>query len=179
MIRTYVWDPLVRLIHWLVVVGVLANAFLNKPGKEAHELIGYAVTAIVVVRILWGFLGSRHARFSSFPPSPGASMQQAGEMLSGRTRAHVGHTPLGALMIYNLLLTLMLIGLTGWMQTTLTWFGVDWVEELHEALVTWVEICVVLHVAAVLFESRRTGVNLPKAMVTGYKDLPEASITSG
>ena len=55
------------------------------------------------------------------------------------------------------------------MMTTVTWFGIDWVEETHEALVTWAEVSVVLHIAAVLLKSRRLGVNLPKSMVTGYK----------
>jgi cytochrome b len=74
-------------------------------------------------------------------------------------------------MVYNMLLTFLAIGVTGYMQTTVTWFGVEWVEQAHELLVTWAEISAALHVAAVIFESRRLGVNLPKAMVTGYKDL--------
>jgi cytochrome b len=179
MIRTYVWDLFVRVFHWAVATGFLANAFYTPPGKDVHELIGYGVVALVALRIVWGIVGTQYARFKSFPPDPEASMGQLGEMLSGRTHVHVGHTPLGALMIYNLLLSLLLIGLTGWMQTTLYWFGVDWVEKLHGALVTWTEICVFLHVASTLFESHRTGVNLPKAMITGYKDLPERAITNG
>jgi cytochrome b len=60
-------------------------------------------------------------------------------------------------------------------MTTLTFWGVRWVKDLHEMAVTWAEMSVLLHVAAVLWESRRTGVNLPKAMVTGYKEVPEAA----
>ncbi len=80
---------------------------------------------------------------------------------------------LGALMIYNLLATLIGIGVTGYMMTTIAFFGIDWVKEAHEILVTWAEISVVVHIAAVLFELRRLGVNLPKSMVTGYKTLPD------
>ena len=61
-------------------------------------------------------------------------------------------------MIYNLLLTLMGIGATGYMMTTVAWFGVDWVKELHEALVSWAEVSVEIHIAAVVIESRRLGV---------------------
>jgi len=58
-------------------------------------------------------------------------------------------------------------------MTTDRFWGVDWVAELHEGLVLWAGVSVGLHIAAVIFESRRTGVNLPRAMVTGYKTVPE------
>jgi cytochrome b len=125
----------------------------------------------VVARLVWGLIGTRHARFADFPPNPSAAMGQLRDMATGRRHAHLGHSPLGGLMVYNMLLTFLAIGVTGYMQTTVTWFGVEWVEQAHELLVTWAEISAALHVAAVIFESRRLGVNLPKAMVTGYKDL--------
>lgn len=171
MKRLYVWDPLVRLFHWSLVAAFLANAFVTRPGKEVHELIGYGVAALIALRLIWGLVGPRHARFADFPPSPSASIGQLREMASGRRNAHAGHSPLGALMIYNLLATMGAIALTGWMQTTVAYFGVEWVTELHEALVTWAELSVVAHVAAVVLESRRLRVNLPKSMVTGYKDF--------
>ena len=76
-------------------------------------------------------------------------------------------------MIFNLLLTLIGISASGYMMTTNAFWGVEWVEEVHEVLVTWAEISIVLHIAAVLFESWRTGVNLPRAMVTGTKSVPD------
>ena len=75
-------------------------------------------------------------------------------------------------MIYNLIVTLLLIGASGYAMTTTALWGVEWVEELHEVFVTWAEISVVLHIAAVIYESRRTGINLPKSMVTGTKTMP-------
>ena len=95
-------------------------------------------------------------------------------MLTGRASLHIGHTPLGALMIYNLIASLLVIGLSGHLMTTDMFWGLEWPEHLHEAAVTWAEISVVLHIAAVLVESLRTRVNLPRAMVTGYKDIPTA-----
>ena len=59
-------------------------------------------------------------------------------------------------------------------MTTMTFFGVEWVEELHEMAVSWAELSVAAHVAAVIFESRRLAINLPYSMLTGYKSLPEA-----
>jgi cytochrome b len=76
-------------------------------------------------------------------------------------------------MIYNLLVTRVGIGATGYMMTTNTYFGIDWVEQLHEALVSWAEISVVAHIAAATYESRRLGINLPKSMLTGNKTLPD------
>ena len=149
-----------------------ANALLVDEESTLHLWIGYFIVALVAIRILWGLIGTRYARFSSFPPSLSAAMEQVSDIATGRRRIHLGHTPLGALMIYNLIVTLLLIGLTGWLMTTDMFWGVEWPEELHEMFVTWAEVSVVLHIAAVIYESRRTGVNLPRAMVTGAKTLP-------
>ena len=172
MRKVKVWDPVVRLFHWSLVAAFAANALLVDEESRLHLQIGYFILALVAVRVVWGLIGTRYARFSSFPPSLSGALAQLGDIATGRRRIHAGHTPLGALMIYNLLGTLVLIGLTGWLMTTEMFWGVEWPEELHEALVAWAEISVVLHVAAVILESRRTGVNLPRAMVTGTKLLP-------
>lgn len=168
-----VWDLGVRLFHWALVACIAANVFVTNPEKSLHHRIGYAVLGLVAFRLVWGLVGPRYARFSSFRPSASAALEQLSDMVRGRRRVHVGHSPLGTLMIWNLLVTLIAIGLSGWMQTTDAFWGVKWVKELHEICVTWVEVSVAAHVAAVIFESRRLGLNLAAAMVTGYKDLPE------
>lgn len=172
MRRFPVWDPLVRLFHWALVVTFTANAFFTDPERALHEYLGYVVAGLVALRLVWGLVGSRHARFADFPPDPVGAMHQVTNIVTGRRRVHLGHTPLGALMIYNFLATMALIALSGWMMTTNAYWGVAWVEELHEVLVTWAEICAVVHILAVLWESRRTGVNLPRAMITGVKRVP-------
>lgn len=168
-----IWDPAVRLFHWLLVAGFVANAFITDPESGLHETLGLGVLALVAARLIWGLIGTRHARFVDFPPNPAAAIGHLQEIVTGRRRAHAGHSPLGALMIYNLLATMIAIGATGYMMTTVAWFGIDWVEEAHEALVIWAQASIVLHIAAVLLESRRLRVNLPKSMVTGYKRLPD------
>ena len=173
--RLKVWDPAVRVFHWSLVAAFAANALFVPTASGLHLVLGYAIIGLVGFRVIWGFAGRGYARFASFPPDPRAAVGQAADLATGRRRIHVGHTPLGALMIYNLLLTLAVIALSGWMMTTISFWGVRWVKDLHEISVTWAEISVVLHTAAVLWESRRTGVNLPKAMITGYKDLPDQS----
>lgn len=169
-----VWDLFVRAFHWSLVILFGANALIVDEDSNIHEWIGYAIIALIVARIGWGFIGTRHARFSSFRPSVSAAMEQMTDLAAGRAKAHVGHTPLGAWMIYNLLLTILLIGLSGYLMTTDMFWGVGWIEEVHEILVSWAELSVVVHIAAVILESRRLHTNLPRAMVTGYKDtLPD------
>lgn len=171
MTTVKVWDPFVRVFHWSLVAGFTANALFTDPEARLHEWIGYVVLALIALRLVWGFIGPRHARFADFPPSAAAALGQMAEIVTGRRHAHAGHSPLGALMIYNVLATIAAIGITGYMMTTVAFFGVDWVEEAHEVLVTWAEFSVALHVAAVVFETRRLGINLPKSMLTGYKSL--------
>jgi cytochrome b len=173
MARYRIWDPFIRFFHWALVVGFVTNALLIEDDSTAHEVLGYGVIILISLRILWGFVGPRSARFSSFLPSGRQITDQITDIATRRTRTHLGHTPLGALMILNLLATMLAIGATGYMMTTLTFWGVDWVEETHEALVDWAWISIVLHVAAVIWESWRTGVNLPRAMITGSKDVPQ------
>ncbi|KGM86657.1 Cytochrome b [Roseovarius mucosus DSM 17069] len=168
-----IWDPFIRLFHWSLVAGFAANALILDDESKVHEWVGYAVVALVGLRLLWGFVGPLSARFASFFPSQTAVMEQIGDIATHRRRAHLGHSPLGALMIFNLLAVMLAIGVTGYMMTTDAYWGVEWVEEAHEMLVVWAEISVVLHIAAVVFESWRTGVNLPRAMITGKKSVPD------
>lgn len=172
MRKIKVWDPVVRLFHWSLVVAFAVNAFYTKPGRDLHQWIGYAVAGLIALRLVWGLVGTRHARFADFWPSPRAVLGQLRDMATGRRHVHVGHSPLGSLMVYNLLLTMAALAGSGYAMTTVAFFGAEWVEEIHEALVVWAEISIVAHVLAVVVESRRLGINLPKSMVTGYKTLP-------
>jgi len=167
-----VWDPFVRLFHWSLVGLFAANALFVDDDSMLHQWIGYAIAALIVARIGWGFVGPRYARFASFPPSLSGAFRQLSEIATQRPSHHTGHTPLGAWMIYNLLLTLLIICGSGYLMTTDMFWGVEWPETVHEAAVTWAEISVVLHIAAVFYESWRTRINLPRAMVTGFKDMP-------
>lgn len=167
-----VWDPLVRLIHWSVAIAVLVNSF-DDPESPFHEWIGYTALGLVAIRLVWGMVGSHTARFSSFPPNPFAAVDHVRSILRGKGTIHLSHNPLGALMVYNLWATLIVLGITGYMMGTMRFFGVGWVEEVHEVAYGWLITSVVLHVAGVVFDTWLTKVPLAKAMVTGRKTIPD------
>jgi len=164
-----VWDPFVRIFHWSLV-GLFAFAFLT--GDEwdsAHEAAGYAVAALVAARIVWGFVGSHHARFSDFVRSPGTVIGYLLDTLSGSARRYIGHNPAGGAMIIALILAIGTICTTGWMMTTDTFWGIGWVEDLHEAAAYTTLALVALHVLGVVVASLEHRENLVRSMVTGRK----------
>jgi len=170
-----VWDPVVRVFHWSFAALFLANEVLTEGESDLHEWFGYAILGLIGIRVIWGFVGPRHARFGAFPPSLGRARRHLAAMMGGEEeRPTLSHNPLGALMVYNLLLTGVALGATGWMMTTDTFWGVEWVEETHELFADWGLISVGLHVAGVLVEQVRSRVDLVRAMITGDKTVPES-----
>lgn len=167
-----VWDPLVRLIHWSVAGGVLLNGFVTDAEGDLHHTVGYVVIGLVGLRLLWGLIGPRHARLSAFPPSPGRAIAHLRGMLAGDRTVHLSHNPLGALMVWNIWASLGIITATGIMMGTRRYFGVEWVEDLHEAMFNWLMISVLLHVGGVILDTRRSGVPLVRAMIDGRKRIP-------
>jgi cytochrome b len=127
------------------------------------------VAGAVVVRIVWGFVGPAHARFAQFVPRPAVAVEYARAFVRGQEPRHLGHNPLGALMIVFLLILLLALCLFGWLQKTDTFFGIAWVEETHVVLADVLLIAVLIHVAGALTASVRHRENLVWAMVTGRK----------
>lgn len=164
-----VWDPFVRLFHWSLVSCVLLNQFILEAGATAHEWTGYVASALVLARVLWGFVGSRHARFADFFPTPGRLLRHFKALSQGRHPQYAGHNPLGALMMLTLMACVLVLGLTGWMQTTDAYFGEEWLMELHEWLANGLLVAAGLHAVAAIVMGRIERVNLVKAMVTGVK----------
>ena len=167
-----VWDVFVRVTHWTVATLVIADLSLLDGEAKAHHWAGYVVLGLVALRLVWGLIGPRFARFSAFPPSLQAARAHLAGVLRGRHELYLSHNPLGALMVYNLWAAIILAGVSGHLMTTDAFFGVDWIEEVHEAVANWLILSVVLHVAGVLFEMRASNVNLIRAMITGEKQIP-------
>jgi cytochrome b len=164
-----VWDRLVRLIHWTLIVAIVVAWLTRHGGGRWHEVAGYLAVTLVVVRIAWGWLGSRYARFSQFVRSPTATLRYAQAVAQHREPRYLGHNPLGAWMIVALIVTIIAVCFTGWLYTTDTYWGVEWVERWHDFLADALLVLVSLHVAGVIFSSTRHRENLVAAMFTGRK----------
>jgi cytochrome b len=181
--RTKVWDPIVRLFHWTVAAGVIANLTLLRHDENPHIYVGYVVVAALIVRLSWGIVGRGHARFSRFIPGPRGLFAYLRAMLQRREPRFVGHNPAGAVMIVVLLMLLAAVGTSGWMMGLDRFWGVAWVETLHEVAANLLIVAVALHVIGAITESIRHRENLPLSMITGYKraaagtDIDHAPVT--
>ena len=167
--RVRVWDLGVRLFHWSLVTMVVLTYVFDEP-RKLHRGMGYVVLGLIAFRLIWGFIGTRHARFTDFIPSPRRLTGYLRDMLRGREERFLGHNPAGAAMIVVLLCTLATVGATGYMMGMGAYFGKDWVENTHKLLVNILFLFVACHIGGVVFSSRRHRENLVKSMITGQKD---------
>lgn len=235
------WDPIVKLTHWGVVAAVIGNALVTEEGSGWHIWVGYALAGLLGLRLLWGLIGSREARFSAFPPSPGRAIDHLGEIGRGEVTRHASHNPLGALMVYAIWATLLVISASGIAMSgpppadpaavegrehgeegekggkgedededredreerdevrapaaakadpaaavTLPAVapvaaepaeageaggeadeGEEWLEEMHEIAVNLLYVLIALHLMGVVFETRRSGREIVRAMLPG------------
>jgi cytochrome b len=197
-----IWDLPTRLFHWSLAVCVGGSIISIKAGSiDWHMRFGYGVLALVLFRLLWGFAGSRYARFAQFLKGPGATLSYLGDMAHGKERRYLGHNPAGAAMIVALLVTLSGTAFTGWLMeepgrvamlpdlpsiVAPAWADDDGddhaygeggeaegpLKELHETLANLLLLLAALHVGGVVLASFRHRENLARAMVTGDKRAP-------
>lgn len=167
--KILVWDLPTRLFHWLLAASFL-GAFLTAESeywRDIHVGLGYTVVGLIGFRLLWGVVGSRYARFSSFAFGPSKVLAYLKSLLSGSPRHYVGHNPAGSWAIYGLLALGLLTGASGY--ATYNELGGDWLEELHEGAANTMLALVGVHVAGVLVSSLLHRENLVRAMIDGYK----------
>ena len=163
-----VWDLGVRTFHWSLVAA-MAYEYFFEPGTRWHNAIGYAILGLVGFRLVWGFVGTRHARFADFVASPLVALRYAFDIVKGHPRRYIGHNPAGAAMVVALLLAVTATAGSGWAMTTDALWGSEWIEELHEGLAYATLGLIGLHVLGVVAASLQHGENLVRAMVTGRK----------
>jgi len=108
-----VWDPLVRIGHWLLVAGFFVAFFTEEELMDFHVWAGYLVAGIVIVRIVWGLVGTRHAGFKDFVCGPKTALLYLRDLLRGSARRYIGHSPAGAAMVLMLLISVAATTWTG------------------------------------------------------------------
>jgi cytochrome b len=189
MTTVKVWDPLVRTVHWALALAVLGS-FLTSDRDATlpvHVGLGLAVVALVVVRVAWGFLGPRPARFAAFVRGPREVLAYAGQMLRGRPPLHLSHNPLGGAMAVALLADLVGLAATGAvvhagpefegpLAGLLSMSAAKAVKEVHEALSGILLFLASVHVAGVLASSLLERQNLVRGMITGLKRAPHGRV---
>lgn len=162
--RVKVWDVPLRLFHWTLVIAITV-AFLSSEEDSAlndwHVLSGWVAAVLLIFRLIWGFIGGEHSRFSDFI-RPTRIVHHMASLAGGQREPTLGHNPLGAVAVVILL---ALSAITVWTGA----FGGEAAEELHE-VIAWVLLAMVaLHVVAVVVMSMLERENLVRAMVTGDK----------
>ena len=164
-----VWDLPLRLFHWALAASVLIAWFSANIFDTVHEIAGYTVLGLIAFRIVWGFAGTRYSRFRSLVQPLRAVLRHLWQIAHGQTGRYLGLNPAGAAMSVALLALLAVSTISGWMQITERFFGVDWVEKLHTWSSNLVLMLVVAHVLGVLLMCALQKENLVRAMITGKK----------
>jgi cytochrome b len=168
--RILVWDVPTRVFHWLLA-GSFAGAFItadSEKWRDVHVALGYIILALIAFRVVWGFAGTRYARFSSFAFGPAKVVAYLKSLWKGSPEHYVGHNPAGSWVIYGLLSLGLLSGATGYMAYSET--GGEWREELHELAANGMLALVGVHIAGVLVSSLLHRENLIRSMISGYKN---------
>jgi cytochrome b len=168
--RIRVWDLPVRLFHWMLVACIVVDYFVLTDGKDLHRWLGYSASALVGWRLVWGFIGSTHARFADFFPTPRRVTRHVRGLMSGHAEFHAGHNPVGALMMPTLLALVAALGVTGWMMSLDAFWGEDWLEDLHGVMADVLVALAGIHASAAIVVGRIERTRLVKAMFTGVKE---------
>ena len=194
VIEVRVWDPLIRVMHWLLAAAVIVDWFTDEP-LWMHTWLGYLVAALVVLRVVWGFVGPENARFVSFVRGPVVVFDYLAGLIRFSSKRYLGHSPAGGAMIVALLIMIAATAGTG-MANLAADRGegplagvISKVErpprvpgqrrppllmkQIHETVANVTLALVVLHVLGVVLASFAHRENLVRAMITGRK-RPEA-----
>ncbi|WP_439118591.1 cytochrome b/b6 domain-containing protein [Marivita sp.] len=195
--KVRVWDPLVRVFHWSLVVTFVVAYLSAEELSTVHEIAGYIVAGLIAFRVIWGLVGSKYARFAQFLRGPSETVSYIGDVMRGKEHRYLGHNPAGAAMTVALLLTLAGTAFTGWLledearvamlpalpQIVSPAYadgddegygggGSEAVEEAHEVLANLMLLLIAVHVGGVVLTSFRHKENLARSMVTGDKRAP-------
>ena len=177
-----VWDLPLRIFHWLLVAAFSVSYLTEDELLPFHVWAGYLIGALLIFRLIWGFLGNDYARFSNFICSPVKSFSYLKDLIALKSKRYIGHNPAGSAMIFLLLFNLLLTVISG-----LAFYGTaqgagplaalagssyeHLLEETHEVFANFTLFLVFVHIIGVAFESYMHHENLARAMVYGFKKI--------
>ncbi|WP_417262113.1 cytochrome b/b6 domain-containing protein [Celeribacter sp.] len=185
--KTYLWDPVVRVLHWALVIAFFTAFGLGKFGPDQmtlHFYAGYTVAVIVVLRVIWGFIGFTTARFATFVKGPGKVFAYARTLPSSKPSRSYGHNPVGAIFVVGVLIVLAMQVTSGLLADPEDYINVGPLAQYvssdvtrkalsyHEPLSFLLLLMVIGHIGAIFWYKKRKGENLVTPMVTGYAQLP-------
>ncbi len=178
-----VWDLPIRMFHWSLASCFIIAYLTEDDFISLHSYAGYTILGLILFRLIWGFIGTPHARFSDFTQSPKTVLAYLKQTTTFRAERYIGHNPAGGAMVIALLIALSLTTLTG-----LATYGAEQsagplagvmnelpisigksAEELHEFLANFTLLLILFHIAGVLVASFQHGENLIRSMLTGRK----------
>ena len=184
--EVYVWDPVVRIFHWTLVLSFLVALVTEDELMTPHVWAGYLITALLMLRIVWGFIGTAHARFRDFVYSPAVIRGYIRKMFSRSEPRYLGHNPAGGVMVTLLILSLLITVISGialYGNTDLAGpmagifqgeYSADIFEVIHEFFANFTLFLVILHVGGVIWSSFVHRENLAKSMLTGIKEVKQS-----
>jgi len=198
--KVRVWDPLIRLFHWGLVVTFFIAYFTGEEESDLHIYSGYIVLGLISFRLIWGFIGTKHARFGDFLTTPTTAMSYL-KGLADKPKRYIGHNPAGGWMIIIMLITLFVVSWSG-LEVYANEEGLgplagdvpelaiinsayadddeyddededeeEFWEEIHEISSNFMLLLIALHIAGIFISSRLHNENLAKAMLTGKKEI--------
>ena len=178
-----VWDLPVRLFHWTLVASFFIAYITEDDWLDLHVYAGYTVASLLIFRLFWGLVGTRHARFSDFVHTPREVLTYLKDMATFHPKRYLGHNPAGGAMVVALLVSLLITVLSGVLVygaeemagplrglfVNAPEFVGDVFEELHEFFANFTLLLVAIHVAGVILAGLQHGENLVRSMFTGKK----------
>lgn len=177
-----VWDIFIRFFHWSLVLTFLIAYLTEDDFMTLHTVAGYSIIALICLRLIWGFIGTEHARFKDFIYPLATVKEFIKNTLSANAKRYIGHNPAGGLMILLMLISIVVTSITGVIVEGMENSGPfaeqlhnsgemleDVFEEIHEFFANFSLLLIFLHIAGVMVESIIHKENLIKSMVTGLK----------
>jgi len=175
-----VWDPLVRLFHWSLVIACTIAYITQEENYDLHLQSGYLVLGLICFRIIWGFIGPTHARFTDFIYRPATLLNYLKASREHQAKRYLGHNPAGGAMVVLMILILLTITLSGIaldaaenragpLSDTQLFLYTDTINMIHTLSTHIAMTMVVLHILGVIFSGKSHNENLVLAMITGNK----------